>query len=342
MSRAKEIITAAGTLACALGIGFVMQSSETAAHRYGSTQGTDGSSVETPVKIPAPVQSDVEPDQQQVEFIEFQDITLTSALPQVAAAATTAVVAPELQPEPQPEPEPQTAAVETQSCDIIANARARSAAIVALDVVAPCHTFERVTVHHNGMFFTEQTDESGGLSLEVPSLAEKAVYIFAFSDGLGAVAQTETPDLAAFNRVVLQWRGQEAGFGLHAREFGAEYGVEGHVWRESKDTSMDRLIEGKGGHLLSLGNVKVVEPHIAEIYTFPADMSGRNGHVDLSVEAEVTARNCGLEIEAQTIERDGTGRLRTQNLTLAMPGCDTIGDYLVLNNVLEDMKVAAQ
>ena len=36
MARMKEIATAAGTLACALGIGYVMQSSDAATARYGS------------------------------------------------------------------------------------------------------------------------------------------------------------------------------------------------------------------------------------------------------------------------------------------------------------------
>ena len=71
-------------------------------------------------------------------------------------------------------------------------------------------------------------------------------------------------------------------------------------------------------------------------------MSGRNGHIDLSIEAEINTRNCGLEIEAQALELTREDGLRTRNLTLAVPGCDAIGDYLVLNNVFEDMKVAAR
>jgi len=191
------------------------------------------------------------------------------------------------------------------------------------------------------MFFTDKTLDDGSLSLTVPSLATNAVFIFAFEDGEGAVAQTEVPDLNAFNRVVVQWRGT-AGFELHAREFGAEYGTTGHVWRNADNLSMEPLLDGSGGYVHSLGNIDVSEPRVAEVYSFPADMSGRNGQIDLSVEAEVTARNCGLEIEAQTLELDTDGRLRSQNLTLAVPGCDAIGDFLVLNNVLEDMKVAAR
>ena len=34
-------------------------------------------------------------------------------------------------------------------------------------------------------------------------------------------------------------------------------------------------------------------------------------------------------------------RLRTQDLTLAMPDCQATGDFLVLNNLLENLKIAA-
>ena len=37
-------------------------------------------------------------------------------------------------------------------------------------------------------------------------------------------------------------------------------------------------------------------------YSFPKRMSKQTGIVDLSTEVEVTALNCGLEIEAQSLE----------------------------------------
>ncbi|MEP4196327.1 MAG: hypothetical protein ABJL99_11910 [Aliishimia sp.] len=337
MSRTKEIATAVGALACALGIGFVMQSTETASQRYGTS--SERGTVQTPSQPALKPQAQIKIDmsQQQQKIVDVQDVTLTSALSSfpvhpkaLPSIFVTAAAAEEVKPE-----------IVEQTCDISAAAAPAIAATVSLVLSAPCHASERVTVHHNGMFFTDQTSPSGSLALTVPGLAKKAVYIFAFSDGKGAIAQTAVSDLETYKRVVLQWRGT-AGFELHAREFGAEYGSTGHVWRNAEAMDLDLLTQGKNGYLHSLGRLDIEEPHIAEIYTFPATISGRNGHVDLSIEAEITASNCGLEIEAQTLEFDAVSGLHTQDLTLAMPSCDTIGDYLVLNNVLEDMKVAAR
>ena len=58
-------------------------------------------------------------------------------------------------------------------------------------------------------------------------------------------------------------------------------------------------------------------------------------------EAEVTAQNCGQVIEAQSLELGDGGRLRTQYLTMTAPDCDAIGDFLVLNNLVDDPKIAA-
>ena len=47
-----------------------------------------------------------------------------------------------------------------------------------------------------------------------------------------------------------------------------------------------------------------------------------------------------LEIEAQSLEIQTDGKVRTQNLTLAVPDCEATGSFLVLNNLLQDLKVA--
>ena len=52
--------------------------------------------------------------------------------------------------------------------------------------------------------------------------------------------------------------------------------------------------------------------------------------------------NCGLEIEAQALETKTEGGIKTKNLTLPVPDCDAVGSFLVLNNLLEDLKVAAK
>lgn len=88
------------------------------------------------------------------------------------------------------------------------------------------------------------------------------------------------------------------------------------------------------------GDLSAAEPLVAEVYTFPAAMENTDARVALTVEAEVIQANCGQEIEAQSIELLGDATLRTRDLSVAVPDCDAVGSFLVLNNLLQDMKVA--
>jgi len=102
------------------------------------------------------------------------------------------------------------------------------------------------------------------------------------------------------------------------------------------------LETGAGGYLVRLGGTATDDALMADVYTFPAAMSARNGQVDLSVEAVVTQSNCGQMIEAQTLELRDNSDLRTQSVTLAVPGCDAIGNFMVLNTLLDDLQIAAR
>jgi len=330
----KEIVTAVGTLAIAVGIGFVMQSSEAAKERYGEAA--------RPVPIPKPerVEAPVQDSASANVLLEVQEIELTSA------TEVTAVPVPDSDPQVQRVSAPaitETPPADTvplaEDCNIRATAAAISGAMVNLNLDAPCAPNERLTVHHNGMMFTETTDANGWLSVTVPALAEEAVFIMAFSNGNGAVAQAMMPELASYDRVALQWRGR-AGFELHAREFGADYGQDGHVWSGVAQNASG-MAEGKNGFIMRLGDTLSAEPLMAEVYTFPTTMTQRDGTIDLSVETEVTLNNCGLEIEAQSLEMTVGGTLKTQDLTLAVPACDAVGSFLVLNNLVSDLKVAS-
>ncbi len=349
MSRTKEVGTAAGTLACALGIGFIMQSTEVAEQRYGKAveirESLERSEQSVAVKV------NIEP------VIDVQDITLTSALSpadadaavrslkstvasvlapplsenvdivrnsiKVAAAADDIATAPRL---------------EAVACDVVATAKKLPHAFVELSVYAPCHHGQDISVHHSGMLFSERLDASGNLKVVAPALTDSAAFIFTLDDGEGAIAKTSVDGLRNVKRIVLQWQG-ESGFELHAREFGAEYGSEGHVWRNGV-AAKKPIPEGNGGHLIELGNKDTNRSLLAEVYSFPIDAPDQSGAIDLSVEAEITKTNCGQEVEAQTLELRGTEGLKSQTIMLTIPSCDSVGDFLVLNNLLEDLKIA--
>ncbi|MBY6003724.1 translocase [Salipiger bermudensis] len=325
MARLKTYLLAAVTVCAALAIGFVMQSGAQS-RKAGQDAGvvvsdiTDTSSAAMPR---LPVEAALAPD-------------LAGALATLQPAAAKAVSEPVASlPEA---PQDRAALATVAECGVALSAEARAGAMVALSLRAPCFASERVTIHHHGLMFTELTGPDGQLAIDVPALAQKALFIASFDNDAGATAVVEVPALPFYDRVALQWRDQ-AGLQLHAREFGADYFSEGHVWAASAG-DMGRTAKGVGGFLTRLGNPDAAAPRMAEIYSFPAGAAQKSGEVAVSVEAELTAANCGKPVEAQTLELRGEAGLRVHDLTLDLPACDSVGDFLVLKNLIEDLKIA--
>ena len=158
--------------------------------------------------------------------------------------------------------------------------------------------------------------------------------------GDGAMVTADVPSLKFYERVALQWRAAD-GFELHAREFGAPYGASDHHWHGARG-DLTRTIAGQSGFVTRHGDGGLTERLMVEVYTYPSGHSQRSGDVTLSVEAEVTKDNCAQSVAAQTIEVRHGSSPRVQDLTLEMPTCDAIGDYLVLQSILEDLKIAAR
>lgn len=326
MAKAKTIRIVAlgfGTLAIALGAGQFVQ-----------TQVGPAPVAQDRADLAAP--DDAAP--------ELSAITLTSSLPE----APQATMAPVDLPTPQIElaaldtkPAPQLPSEEAApgfACDYALTARPAAAAMVVLDLSVPCMPNERFTLHHGGMMFTDATDDEGRRSLTVPALSAKPLFIAAFANGEGAVASTEVTSFEYYDRVVVQWKGA-GGVHLHALEYQADYDSSGHVWAGApRDEVM--AASGEGGFLTRLGAQDMPEAQIAEIYSFPSGLAAHDGDVALSVEAEVTAQNCGRDIEAQAIQITPGVAPRVRDLSLAIPDCNATGDFLVLNNLVNDLKIA--
>ncbi|UWR64482.1 hypothetical protein K4L02_17420 [Phaeobacter inhibens] len=306
MISKRTALMSAATLCSALAIGLVMQ------HAAGSPQ----TSVAAPVAELAVVAEAAPPDLSADVPLQIDAISLTAATPEAGDSDAQQVL----------RQNPET------SCEMTAEAVPGPMAEVRLTVLSLCRPGERLTIHHNGMMFSSRLDATGALTVQIPALSSSAVFIVEPKSGRGAVATTSVPDLDLVSRVVLQWAGN-SGFELHAREFGAGYGSAGHVWRGAD------LTAGRGS-VVQLGDATQLAPRLAEVYSVPRLGGDQSGAIDLTVEAEVTAINCGRDVSAQTLElRDG--RLRTRDLTLAMPDCAATGDFLVLNNLLETLKIAA-
>lgn len=343
MRNRKALITTAGTLASAVGIGFFMQASGSVppADYNGATLANAEASVldvEEIILTSADIVDEaMTPKAEETATLAVVQDTVTPYVPSAPSAPVAKPVSFEEDTLTAP-PAAEFEAVPEPACEITANARTVAAAMVNLTVSASCLPNERVTVHHSGMLFTQITDASGAFDITIPALAEEAVFVVAFTDGEGAVAQTTVEELADFDRVALQWRG-DAGFELHAREFGADYESDGHVW-SGATRDMTYAVTGQGGFISRLGASDVPDGLLAEVYTFPAKATQNGGDVALSVEAEVGRNNCGSEIEAQTLQTFSGKDITSRDLTLSVPDCDAAGNFLVLNNLFEDLRVA--
>lgn len=217
-------------------------------------------------------------------------------------------------------------------CDAQFKAAPAKDAQVALTLTAPCHGAGWITVHHNGMIFSDRIGKDGAWSVNVPALSEQAHFMIDLGKGIVHSASTQVDGFDSHARIVLQWTG-DAGFQLHAREFGAGYGEPGHLWYGTSQKAR--------GSLVRLGSPDALTPKFSEIYTYPKAEPSQQGLIALSIETEVTTRNCGRDIEAQTLELRGNEPLVARDLTLSMPNCAAIGDFLVLNNLLDSLKIAS-
>lgn len=342
MSRLRKFAVAGGTFSVALGIGFVMQNGDALAARFGdsSAPGADATAA-MPAVAPATA---AEP------AIPVAALTAPQPLPEVSAPVPAAVVPPDETAaprlpdaapvpaalEPDPAPAVEAPGVIADACESTLVAETLPAAMVALTLDAPCLPLARITVHHQGLMFSALTDAEGQARLTAPALAETAVFLVDLGNGEGAVAIADVPEIAMFDRAVLQWQG-EAALALHAYEFGAAFGEGGHVW-----SGAPRSPAADDGFLVSLGDAAAENPLMAEVYTYPVGSAPRSGEIVLSVEAAITAETCGREIAAQTIRVTPGTPPEALDLAMTLPGCDAVGDFLVMGELLSDIRVAAR
>jgi hypothetical protein len=212
-------------------------------------------------------------------------------------------------------------------------------ALVNLLVDAPCDADARIVVRHAGLAVTERLSSAGLLDVTLPAFSDVAEFDVAFADGTILRADATVPDMAAYDRVAVQWQSPDS-FQLHAFEFGAEFGAPGHVSAASP-RDPGHALRGTGGFMMLIGDSQVPWPLLAEVYTFPVADAARSGSVAIEIEAMVTPEVCGREMLGETLEiRDGAP-VQVRELTLAMPGCDAVGQFIVLKNALEALTIAA-
>ena len=310
MKRQSSLAIGLATLACAAGIGYVMQ--------YGVPGTSSGLQSASDIEIT------------EIELTSSARITARGSVDDAVAAAENASVTVDTE---------SPLDMANEACDVSLQAKPAAGAMVHVLLEAPCNSGERVTFHHSGLMFTDVVPASGALEQKLPAFNTRAVILVSLASGGGASAVTDVHAVDMYDRVAVQWRG-DAGLQLHAREFDADYFSEGHVWATAQGT-LEKVTRGDGGFLTQLGRADLPEGLVAEVYSFPGAAAARSGQIQLSVEAEISDVNCAQNVEAQTLEKRPGASLRTRDLTVEIPACDSVGDFLVLKNLVQDLSIAA-
>ena len=252
------------------------------------------------------------------------------AQPPAEAAPVLAAATPETAlplPEAQPELPAQTAGTDT--CPVTLDIAVQPGAVLGLTLLAPCQPNARVVLRHEGLVVTGLTTATGALFTTLPAMAATARVEADFGNNTAVATMADVPEALAFRRFGVQWQSDDT-FQLNAYENGAEWGKAGHLTALAPGEISD-----KGGFLQVFGDPSAPMPLLAEVYTFPA----QDAAVEVEIEAAVTEKTCGRELIGETITV-AQGDVVLTDLTLAMPDCDAIGDFLVLKNLVPDMTLA--
>ena len=199
---------------------------------------------------------------------------------------------------------------------------ATARAMLRVTLSAPCFPNERVVISHSGLTVAVATDKAGDLDLMLPALAAEATVNVRIGTEEVMSATHDITGLDALSRVAVQWEGAE-GFHLSAFENGAAFGMPGHV---SATQPRDRATSD-GGFLTVLGDPAVDHPMLAEVYTAPVATRVD----DIVVEAEVSAATCGRALDGAMLRMAPGATVQSEPLSFAMPGCDAVGDFLMLS-----------
>lgn len=264
------------------------------------------------------------------KHIETVAATAEVSPPSVAMATAQATLTLPSAPQPaQPE------IVAESSCPVTFDLSSDENAMLRLTLVAPCHKNERVVLKHAGLAVTAKTTVTGALFSDLPALVTDATVEVLFADGSYASGSIAAPEMSSLRRFGVQWQADDA-FQIHAFEGKAGYGEPGDISGENPHSPLAG-VPASGGFLTRLGDASTDLPLLAEVYTYPAD--GRE-NPDVVVEAAVTPTACGREMLAETLATAGS-RVEINELTVAMPECDAVGDYLVLKNLAPDLNIAS-
>lgn len=320
MDKKRKITLGAATLAVALGAGHLVQSGK---HRSAATEVAEATAAE-PTGI-TPLAASAQPD----TITPAPTVTAPAAAARQPTAPVPVPVSLTTDKTPSAAPKPAAPADQADACKATLDVVPGANGMLDLTLLSPCKPGSRVVLRHGGLAVTGKTSSGGALFTALPALDSAGEVLAMFPDGTIARGAAAV-DLSGMRRFAIQWIADDR-FALNAYKGGAGYGTPGHIHAGAAGNP-----DSATGWLMPLGDATVDLPMLAEVYTWPA----RAADIAIDLEAQVTETTCERELLGETLE-SRSGKVEHSDITLAMPDCTALGDFLVLNNLTTGMTTAA-
>ncbi|WP_116086224.1 hypothetical protein [Tropicimonas sp. IMCC34011] len=167
---------------------------------------------------------------------------------------------------------------------------------VSLSISAPCYPNSAASIEHDGLAFSVRLDEAGELDLAVPALSQDASFALMLPDGARTTSRIalETPGPA---RIALQ-----------------------------SGSEIDLRSGDDGQSVIRLGDASIPGGALLQVFTYSEQDAPA-----VTIDAEITLASCGRRLSALAALKDnGADAAEPARVTLTMPGCDAVGDLLVM------------
>ncbi|MBL4807472.1 MAG: hypothetical protein JKY31_09295 [Rhodobacteraceae bacterium] len=231
--------------------------------------------------------------------------------------------------------------IEQQSvCEISLDPSVRRGANILLFIIAPCKPEMPVTLAHAGLEFTILTDIEGTASVVIPALERTAEITATFADGSSATTVALVSDINDVTRAAITWRG-EADLNLHAFEYGAIEGDDGHIWSGAARDFRTARLRG-GGYLVELGDKSIEGGAMAEVYTMLLGRSVERGIVTMSLEINNGDSVCGSDVSARTIRTRSDNSAGSRSIRFTLPNCGGAISQMTVPGAIDDIRLVAR
>ncbi len=222
----------------------------------------------------------------------------------------------------------------------------------SISIDGKCRHNQTVQIEYAGLKLDKKLDENGQLALTLDCFAgDKSPINFQFEDKHKIVRKPVALDLDKVTKVAVIWKGS-ANLNLHAFEYMAGAGQEGHVWENNPSSFRKAMYKtkqtGRGHGFISSAQTYGSEEQKVEVYTFLNTKRQQDGVVKLALDYQLKGNNLhhvtcqsqgDITIDYTTIVLTQNNTIKTSRAASILNPCNLVStDRKMLNTrAVEDL-----